>query len=139
MKIAVCIICLIMIGLGSNGQQLDGEWNGHFLFLNVSFTKTEIYFTISKISDTNIEGTCTTIVKNDTSVCFLKGRFLRKKKLFLEETGFIRGYTDTLRTKNSCLQQFTLFYRENKKGITLHGDYTTKTCGGGTVYLTKRL
>lgn len=139
MKIAVCIIWFCMFGLGSNGQQLEGEWGGYYLAGNISFLKTELFVTINKITDTQIEGTCTTIVKNDTSVCSVQGRFLSKKKLFLEETGFTRHYADTLRTKNSCFQQFTLFYRENKKGITLHGDFTTKTCGDGTVFLTKRL
>ncbi len=139
MKMALCITCFIMVGLAGSGQQLEGGWSGYYLAGNVSFLKTELYVTINKINDTHIEGTCTKIVKNDTSVCFLKGRFLRNKKLFLEETGFIRNYADTVRSKNSCFQQFTLFYRENKKGITLHGDFTTKTCGDGTVFLTKRL
>ena len=66
-----------MFGLGSNGQQLEGGWSGYYLAGNISFLKTELYVTIDKITDTHIEGTCTTIVKNDTSVCFLKGRFLK--------------------------------------------------------------
>lgn len=137
MKIGVCIICFIMIGSGSNGQQLEGGWSGYFLAGNISFLKTELYVTINKITDTTIEGYSTTIIKNDTSVCNLKGGFLRKKKIYLEETGVIKNFD---KIKNACLQRFVLFYRENNKGITLHGDYTTNTCGmGGTVFLTKTL
>ncbi len=126
-----------MHGLGSSGQQLQGGWSGYYLEGNVSFLKIEFYITINKISDTAIEGYSTTIIKNDTSVCILKGGFLKKKKIYLEETSIIKNFD---KIKNPCLQRFELFYRENKKDITLNGGYTTKTCGmGGTVFLIKTL
>jgi hypothetical protein len=134
---AVIIIYLILQCLGSEGQQLEGEWRGYYLVDNVSFRKTEIFITIDKINNITIEGYSTTIIKNDTSISILKGGFLRKKKIYLEETGFTRNFSDKI--ENVCLQKFELFYRENKKGITLNGNFTTKTCGSGTVFLTKRL
>ena len=106
--------------------------------------QTEFVIQFNKINDTTFEGTSRTIViydkkYSDTAICILRGGFLEKNILYLEETRAIKRFTDEY--DDSCLQFMKLYYTKKKNHLKLNGKWYTKNlnCGSGDIRLTKVL
>ena len=121
-------------------QDLKGEWKGSFTD-NLGGYKTTIIFTFSKINDSTFEAFSKTFIKSnkitDSSICIMRGGFLKKNILYLEETRTIKPFSSN--DTGQCMQFMKLFYYKRQKQLALKGDWFTEQnkCGYGSITLTK--
>ncbi len=138
-KYIVCFILALIITICSVAQSLEGEWTGSFKVntaINTGDTKIKLIFV--KFNDSVYQAFSTTYLSNtDSVVCILKGGFIRKKELVLEEFKTIKpsGNSGT----EVCLQTMQLVYSENKKRFALRGHWVTEDnkCGSGEISVYK--
>jgi hypothetical protein len=128
-------------------QDLAGEWKGSFRDdRDFAFTgeSTTVKFYFSKINDTTFQAYSVTYIKNkkakDSAICILKGGFLEKNILYLEETRAIKPFPGET-SDSTCLQLMKLNFYKQKKQLLLTGEWGAKLdgCGYGTISLIKKL
>jgi hypothetical protein len=142
MKTIVLLICFLFYFGEIFSQDLEGEWKGYFTentYTNPG-PKTTISIYFRKINDTVFQAFSKTVLKEnkavDSSVCVMRGGFLKKNVLYLEETKAIQSFAADIEL---CLQIMKLYYNKRKKQLQLSGDWYTdkENCGHGNIYLIK--
>ena len=145
MRILALFICFLFCVGEIFSQDLEGEWEGTFTDDRnyIGSYQTKIIFLFIKKTDSTFEAFSKTFIKDDekidSAICVLRGGFLEKNILYLEEIRSIKSFSTN--DTNTCLQLMKLYYTEKKKQLILHGKWYTEknNCGFGGIRLTKKL